>query len=39
MVVPELRMLEIQSPEMQVETERKRPWMYVGREHQKGCPH
>ena len=29
-MVPELRMLEIQSPEMQVETERKRAWMYLG---------
>ena len=39
MVVPELRMLEIRSPRMQVENERKRGCMYAGREHQRGRPH
>ena len=39
MGVPELRMLEIRSPEMQVQSERKRACMYAGREHQRGHPH
>lgn len=39
MMVPELRMLEIRSPRMQVENERKRGCMYAGREHQRGRPH
>ena len=39
MVDPELRMLEIRSPEMQVQTERKRACMYAGRENQRGRPH
>ena len=39
MVVPELRMLELRSPDMQVQTERKRGCMYAGREHQRGRPH
>ena len=39
MVVPELRMLELRSPDMQVENERKRGCMYAGREHQSGRPH
>ena len=30
-------MLEIRSPEMQVQTERKRACMYAGREHHRGC--
>ena len=34
---PELRMLEIRSPEMQVQTKRKRACMYAGREQQRGC--
>ena len=36
MVDPELRMLEIRSPEMQVQTKRKRACMYAGREQQRG---
>ena len=39
MVVPELWMPEIPSPEMQLQTEKKRGCMYAGREHQKGRPH
>lgn len=39
MVVPELRKLEVQSPEMPVETERKSGCMYEGSEHQTGRPH
>ena len=36
---PEAGRLEIRSPEMQVQTERKRACMYAGRENQRGRPH
>ena len=39
MVVPELRMLEIRSPEMQVQSERKRACMYKRADSTRGDVH